>query len=329
MDQDKLPPSESHKVLPISSYELRPGSQAGTWILVVRGHAPCLNTNVSLEPSIYVQQPEYWRIEVVGSTPGGICLTGVKEYTAVLPLAGTTGTKGIELVGRDGSEQIAVPPKHTRVLSVSTVVASPVDAESTALHITATGIASSPGWTKPRLVPLATSTPPTDTLELELVADPPEGPVIQVLTPIAGTYVWEDFAPLASEIEHVTVHAATNLATGAVPDAPVPGPALQHRVELGEDDEVDLDEGRIEGLRVVSIHDSRCPTGVSCIWQGEVEVWLRAKVDGRLEDAHPSSNDDEPAALGPYRVRLVDVAPYPSFPRTNEPQIVTVVVMRE
>lgn len=329
MDQDKLPPSESHKVLPISSHELRPGSQPGAWILVVRGHAPCLNTNVSLEPSIYVTQPEYWRIEVVGATPGGICLTGVKEYTAVLPLAGTMGTKGIELVGRDGSEPVDVPPKHTRILSVSSVVASPVDAQSSALHITATGIASSPGWTKPRLVPLATPAPGADTLELEFVADPPEGPVIQVLTPIAGSYVWEDFAALAPHVRHVTVHAATNLATGDVPEAPVPGPALQQRIDLAKDDEIDLDDGRIEGLRVVSIRDSRCPTGVTCIWQGEVEVWLRAKVDGRLEDAHPSSNDDEPAALGDYRVRLVDVTPYPSFPRGDEPRIVSIVVMRE
>jgi len=36
---------------------------------------------VSLVPLIYVKQPEYWGIEVIGTLPGGICLS-TAEFSA-------------------------------------------------------------------------------------------------------------------------------------------------------------------------------------------------------------------------------------------------------
>jgi len=81
---------------------------AGRNILIVRGEAPCLNMNVSLSPLIYIECPEYWGIEVIGSLPGCICLTAMKPFVLALPLDGIIGSKGIEVLGARRSEQIDV-----------------------------------------------------------------------------------------------------------------------------------------------------------------------------------------------------------------------------
>lgn len=80
------------------------------YVLVVSGTKPYLNMRVELLPRIYIRQPEYWGIEVVGSLPGGIGLTAVAPYTVSLRLAGVTGTRGVEVIGATRSEKIAVPP---------------------------------------------------------------------------------------------------------------------------------------------------------------------------------------------------------------------------
>ena len=75
------------------------GLFAGGHLLIVRGEAPCLNMDVRLSPLIYIDCPEYWGIEVVGTLPGGICLPAVKPFVVAIPLAGATGSKGIEVLG--------------------------------------------------------------------------------------------------------------------------------------------------------------------------------------------------------------------------------------
>ena len=91
--------------------EVRPGIVSGTYILIVRGTKPYLNMQVNLVPLVYIRQPEYWGIEVTGCLPGGIGLPATAPYIATLPLNGTIGTKGIEVIGATCSQKIQVPPK--------------------------------------------------------------------------------------------------------------------------------------------------------------------------------------------------------------------------
>ena len=63
---------------------------------------------VRLSPLIYVRRPEFWGIEVVGSVPG-FCLPAIAPYTVSLPLAGITGTKGVEVIGSNKRQKILVP----------------------------------------------------------------------------------------------------------------------------------------------------------------------------------------------------------------------------
>lgn len=103
----KAPTSSSVRIINFTKARIVPGF-AGGWFLIVSGTKPCLNMTVRLSPLIYIRQPEYWGIEVVGSVPG-FCLTALAPYTVSIPLAGITGTKGIEVIGANKKQKIVVP----------------------------------------------------------------------------------------------------------------------------------------------------------------------------------------------------------------------------
>lgn len=77
-------------------------------VLVVRGIQPYRNMEVKLVPLVYIRQPEYWGIEVMGCL-SGVGLPATKPYVAKLDLAGTIGTRGIEVIGATRSEKIEIP----------------------------------------------------------------------------------------------------------------------------------------------------------------------------------------------------------------------------
>ena len=63
---------------------------------------------VELVPLVYVQQPDYWGIEVIGCQ-GGIGLPVKVPYSVVLDITHVLGKDGIEVIGANGKEQIKVP----------------------------------------------------------------------------------------------------------------------------------------------------------------------------------------------------------------------------
>ena len=79
------------------------------YVLRVSGIAPYRNMDVRLVPRVYVRQPEYWGIEVVGCLPG-VGLPALAPYTASLPLDGSIGTEGVEVIGATRTVRLAVPP---------------------------------------------------------------------------------------------------------------------------------------------------------------------------------------------------------------------------
>ncbi|MEU6234892.1 hypothetical protein [Kitasatospora sp. NPDC047058] len=103
-----LPAPESVRIIDFDEAKVVPGIVPATFILVVSGTMPYLNMTVRLSPRVYVERPDYWGIEVVGSL-SGIGLPATAPYTASLPLDGILGTRGIEVIGANRTEQIAVP----------------------------------------------------------------------------------------------------------------------------------------------------------------------------------------------------------------------------
>jgi hypothetical protein len=67
-------------------------------VLEVTGTKPFVNLRVDLVPVVYVRQPDFWEIEVVGSLPG-IGLPPAVPYTVSMPLGAAMGRCGIEVVG--------------------------------------------------------------------------------------------------------------------------------------------------------------------------------------------------------------------------------------
>ena len=102
------PAAQSCRLIDFEKAEVRPGIIPNTFFLTVRGTKPCINMQVNLVPLVYVRCPEYWGIEVVGCLPDGICLPATEPYVESIPLAGVTGSKGIEVIGANKKEKIKV-----------------------------------------------------------------------------------------------------------------------------------------------------------------------------------------------------------------------------
>ncbi|UBU12744.1 hypothetical protein [Nonomuraea gerenzanensis] len=104
----ELPAPSSVRVIDFEEARVVPGIVPRSFILIVSGTKPYLNMTVTLSPLVYVKQPEYWGIEVVGTLPG-IGLPATAPYTVALPLDGILGTKGIEVIGAGNRKTFDVP----------------------------------------------------------------------------------------------------------------------------------------------------------------------------------------------------------------------------
>ena len=63
--------------------------------------------DVKLVPLVYVQQSDYWGIELVGCI-SGVTLPTDAPFTVSMPLDGVRGTEGIEVIGSTDSKKIQV-----------------------------------------------------------------------------------------------------------------------------------------------------------------------------------------------------------------------------
>ena len=101
------------------SYEkarVRAGFINGSWVLDVDLWKIMSNIQVILEPVMYIDQPDWWRIKVIGCYVGDVGATVMQPHTASLWLATADeksgwisfiGKRGIEIEGAEGKvEQI-------------------------------------------------------------------------------------------------------------------------------------------------------------------------------------------------------------------------------
>jgi hypothetical protein len=85
-------------------------------VLVVAGEMPYGATEVTLVPLVYISQPQYWGIQVVGTFEAGPHVSqpiAAVPYSVEIALAGITGTEGIEVIGANSTEKIEVPTSST------------------------------------------------------------------------------------------------------------------------------------------------------------------------------------------------------------------------
>jgi hypothetical protein len=84
--------------------------------LTVTGVKPSSNTTVRLVPLVYIQQPVYWGIEVIGCQ-SGIGLPVLSPYKVTYDFTGSLGKCGIEVIGARTAKTIDLACARTKVVA--------------------------------------------------------------------------------------------------------------------------------------------------------------------------------------------------------------------
>jgi hypothetical protein len=105
---EALPHSATCRLIDFEKADVVPGFASKTFFLIVAGIKPWLTLKVELHPLIYVQQPDYWGVEVV-ACQDGIGQPQSAPYHAQLDITHLLGTKGIEVIGATGRKRFNVP----------------------------------------------------------------------------------------------------------------------------------------------------------------------------------------------------------------------------
>lgn len=66
------------------------------------------------------------------------------------------------------------------------------------------------------------------------------------------------------------------------------------------------------------IEDSRCPTGVQCVWAGQVRLRVRIDFPGGVDSRELTLGKEEP--IGPGTLTLVEANPYPEKDKMIYPE---------
>jgi hypothetical protein len=101
-----LPPAVSCRLIDFEDAGIAIGFVSGLF-LHVSGTKPYVNMEVRLIPLVYIAQPEYWGIEVVGCLPG-VALPADSPYTVSAQIGGAVGTRGIEVIGAGRSMKFEI-----------------------------------------------------------------------------------------------------------------------------------------------------------------------------------------------------------------------------
>ena len=77
-------------------------------VLLVDGHKPSIDQEIRLESATYVQQPDYWQIDVLVCNPPATDLPADKKYSVTRDIGNAIGTRGIVVQGATTSQRIDV-----------------------------------------------------------------------------------------------------------------------------------------------------------------------------------------------------------------------------
>ena len=98
-------------------------------------------------------------------------------------------------------------------------------------------------------------------------------------------------------------------------------PVATFRIGVGESAKVEGADLTIGFDSVV--HDSRCPTSVTCVWEGDAEVSLWAESPGfAIQEFTLNTHPDgvQEVRVFDYVVQIVSLDPYPAYPVLIEPE---------
>ncbi len=102
--------SEHWIPLDFESARIDPGQRLGSHTLTVSGHKPRDSEKgapVKLAPATYIVQPAYWEISVLWDDTNAI-FQSLVPFEVSIPLDTIRGTQGVEIVGENRSEKLAL-----------------------------------------------------------------------------------------------------------------------------------------------------------------------------------------------------------------------------
>jgi hypothetical protein len=79
-----------------------------------------------------------------------------------------------------------------------------------------------------------------------------------------------------------------------------------------------IDLGDFEVMPQQVLEDSRCPTGVTCVWAGQVRLKVRIDFPGGVDSQELTLGKALP--VGPGTLTLVEANPYPEQDKTIYPE---------
>lgn len=107
-----------------------------------------------------------------------------------------------------------------------------------------------------------------------------------------------------------------------------------HNFRLQEGGSIILGSKSISFKKVLS--DSRCPTGVSCIWPGEAKVMMEVRKNGKISqekivEINAGAGIPETLFLGDsYKIAAMELLPYPAVPpKDQRPEYLLVLKVEE
>lgn len=120
----------------------------------------------------------------------------------------------------------------------------------------------------------------------------------------------------------VLVLLVVAVACGSDVVAPGPGPDLALQTEqlapLGDSVTLEVGQTAIFDDRGVAVtfvrlvEDSRCPIGVTCVWEGDAAVLVRVDTDAEsTEEVLHTTLDPRTATIGAFVIELLEVLPHP------------------
>ena len=93
-------------------------------------------------------------------------------------------------------------------------------------------------------------------------------------------------------------------------------------------EDINLESTRIEGkieikinqtteykdlkIKLTEINESRCPSDITCVWQGQVEVIFQINQNLESHRLALTTTDNTETNIGEYTIKLLDVSPYPT-----------------
>lgn len=84
------------------------------------------------------------------------------------------------------------------------------------------------------------------------------------------------------------------------------------------------DDGSVKITFIEVVEDSRCATGVECVWAGQVKVLLEVALGTEIQQYTLTTGtllegDTDSIIIGGYNITLTQVDPYPLFEQLTNP----------